>query len=206
VDAAGCLTVQYKCLLHLPIQPSNHTFDYNHARHRCARFAPDDYGTHTTPVSSKHSPISQHVYSTPIDNGIHGEPEVECDADRVSANFNTNKPWQGNLYVDNHFNETGCKVAGDGSSSLAALSVPLDKCGVKRERSVEYYLQLYSKFEKISLSLAVEPPRCVRMGERGHVFPSAFPHENRSIGARAMLLHGGRQDSQHGHRSQRPNH
>lgn len=76
------------------------------------------------------------VHATPIDNGIRGDIEVECDAEKISANFNTAKPWEGNLYVENHFNDTGCKVMGTGQGNLAALSVPFDKCGVKRERSV----------------------------------------------------------------------
>ncbi len=139
------------------------------------------------------------VSATPIDNGIRGDIEVECDAEKISANFNTNKPWEGNLYVDNHFNDTACKVTGTGGN-LAALSVPFDKCGVKRERSVSV-----GRVANCTLC-TVESSRCVRMGECGHVIPSILPHQDRSRCACTVLLHGGRQDSQHRHRSEWADH
>ena len=67
---------------------------------------------------------------------MRGDPEVECDSEKISVNFNTEKPWNGHLYVDNHFNLSDCKVSGNSQANLAALQVPFDKCGVKRERSV----------------------------------------------------------------------
>ena len=39
------------------------------------------------------------VFSVPVDNGVEGDPEIECGATSIIVNFNTRNPFEGNIYV-----------------------------------------------------------------------------------------------------------
>uniref|UniRef100_A0A914WWP4 Cuticlin N-terminal domain-containing protein n=1 Tax=Plectus sambesii TaxID=2011161 RepID=A0A914WWP4_9BILA len=50
------------------------------------------------------------VHSIPIENGVEGEPEIECGATAITVNFNTQKSFQGHVYVKGRFNEADLAV------------------------------------------------------------------------------------------------
>lgn len=35
----------------------------------------------------------------PVDNGVEGDPEIECGSAAITVNFNTQKPFEGHVYV-----------------------------------------------------------------------------------------------------------
>lgn len=75
------------------------------------------------------------VRSIPIDNGVEGEPEIECAADSITVNFNTRNDFQGHVYVKGRFSEQECR-SDDGGRRVAGIKLPFTACGTKRERSL----------------------------------------------------------------------
>uniref|UniRef100_A0A914UN21 ZP domain-containing protein n=1 Tax=Plectus sambesii TaxID=2011161 RepID=A0A914UN21_9BILA len=69
-----------------------------------------------------------------IDNGVIGDPEIECSSDKVLINFNTQKEFEGHVFVKGHYGDSGCRVDATLQRS-ASLSVPFDSCDVRRQRS-----------------------------------------------------------------------
>ncbi len=49
--------------------------------------------------------------AVPVDNGVLGEPEIECGSHDVTVNFNTINDFEGHVYVKvrNYFFETSVK-------------------------------------------------------------------------------------------------
>ena len=39
------------------------------------------------------------VNSIPVDNGVEGDPEIECGPTSIVINFNTQNPFEGHVYV-----------------------------------------------------------------------------------------------------------
>jgi hypothetical protein len=80
------------------------------------------------------------VNSIPIDNGVQGEPEIECGPTSISVTFNTQNPFSGHVYVKNLYSEdaAGCRTTGDGSRSIGQIELPhfVDDCNVERTRSL----------------------------------------------------------------------
>jgi hypothetical protein len=78
------------------------------------------------------------VHSTPIDNGVTGDPEIECGPTSVQITFNTQKAFSGHVYVKGLFdkNAEGCRTDGSNSQAVGSISLPFDKCNVQRERSL----------------------------------------------------------------------
>lgn len=61
------------------------------------------------------------VYSTraiPIDNGITGDPEIECGPTSITVTFNTKNAFSGHVYVQNRFAEVGLCIERRCASSL----------------------------------------------------------------------------------------
>lgn len=75
------------------------------------------------------------VAATPIDNGVEGEPEIECAANSITVNFNTRNDFQGHVYVKGRFGEQGCKND-DGGRRVAGIKLGFDQCGTQRSRSL----------------------------------------------------------------------
>jgi hypothetical protein len=75
------------------------------------------------------------VYSIPIDNGIEGSPEIECGANFVSVNFNTQRQFDGHVYVRGRYDEPGCR-SDEGGRRVAGMILPFNVCGVSRQRSL----------------------------------------------------------------------
>ena len=75
---------------------------------------------------------------TPIDNGVTGDPEIECGPTSIQITFNTQKPFSGHVYVKGLFDKEadGCRTNGANNQAIGQISLPFDKCGVVRERSL----------------------------------------------------------------------
>lgn len=72
----------------------------------------------------------------PVDNGVIGEsPEIECNNNHVTISFNTEKTFEGHVYVKGNYDEGACRADSTGRRS-ASIQVPFDKCGVRRSRSL----------------------------------------------------------------------
>lgn len=75
------------------------------------------------------------VYAIPIDNGVEGEPEIECGSTSITVSFNTRNTFDGHVYVIGRYNEDGCR-SDDGGNKVASIKLPFDKCGTQRQRSL----------------------------------------------------------------------
>ncbi|VDN25457.1 unnamed protein product, partial [Gongylonema pulchrum] len=71
----------------------------------------------------------------PIDNGVEGDPEVECGANVIVINFNTQNPFEGHVYVKGSFSDKTCRST-DSGHRVAGITVPFDRCNVMRSRSL----------------------------------------------------------------------
>ena len=77
------------------------------------------------------------INATPIDNGVEGDPEIECGPTAISINFNTQNNFEGHVYVKNRFAEEGCRT-NDVGRRVTGISLDFSTCGVSRERSVRF--------------------------------------------------------------------
>jgi len=77
------------------------------------------------------------VRSIPIDNGVQGDPEIDCGPTSISVTFNTAKPFSGHVYVKNLFSTPGCRTDGANDRSIGQIELPFDTCNVQRVRSLD---------------------------------------------------------------------
>jgi hypothetical protein len=77
------------------------------------------------------------VRAIPINNGVQGDPEIECGPTSISVTFNTQNNFEGHVYVKGLFDQkdAGCRTSGDGSRAVGQIELPFDKCSVNRRRS-----------------------------------------------------------------------
>ena len=75
------------------------------------------------------------VQSIPVDNGVVGEPEIECGSDQLSMTVNTRNDFEGHVYVKGLFNQPDCR-SDDGGRQTAGLTLPFGGCNVRRIRSL----------------------------------------------------------------------
>lgn len=73
--------------------------------------------------------------TTPVDNGVEGEPEIECGSKSITVNFNTRNPFEGHVYVKGLFDQKECNVVGE-KRQVAGIELPFDSCNVARTRSL----------------------------------------------------------------------
>ncbi|KAH7727357.1 cuticulin-1 [Aphelenchoides avenae] len=71
----------------------------------------------------------------PVDNGVEGEPEIECGPTSITVNFNTRNPFEGHVYVKGLFDQAGCRSDEHGRQ-VAGITLPFDSCNVARTRSL----------------------------------------------------------------------
>uniref|UniRef100_A0A0M3HU21 ZP domain-containing protein n=1 Tax=Ascaris lumbricoides TaxID=6252 RepID=A0A0M3HU21_ASCLU len=71
----------------------------------------------------------------PVDNGVEGEPEIECGPTSITVNFNTRNPFEGHVYVKGLYDQEGCR-SDEGGRQVAGISLPFDSCNVARTRSL----------------------------------------------------------------------
>lgn len=43
--------------------------------------------------------LTSFVVAIPVDNGVEGDPEIECGATSITINFNTQATFEGHVYV-----------------------------------------------------------------------------------------------------------
>lgn len=43
------------------------------------------------------------IHAIPIDNGVEGDPEIECGSTDITVNFNTRNTFEGNFFFSNIF-------------------------------------------------------------------------------------------------------
>ncbi|KAK0398655.1 hypothetical protein QR680_002693 [Steinernema hermaphroditum] len=71
----------------------------------------------------------------PVDNGVEGDPEIECGGSAITINFNTQNTFEGHVYVKGLYNEPGCRSDENGRQ-VAGITLPFDSCNVARTRSL----------------------------------------------------------------------
>uniref|UniRef100_A0A915Q325 ZP domain-containing protein n=1 Tax=Setaria digitata TaxID=48799 RepID=A0A915Q325_9BILA len=70
-----------------------------------------------------------------IDNGVKGEPTLECAAESMSINFMTEKEFEGHVYVKGHYNNSLCRTDATLKKNVN-FTVPFSLCDVRRQRSM----------------------------------------------------------------------
>uniref|UniRef100_A0A1I8C1J8 ZP domain-containing protein n=1 Tax=Meloidogyne hapla TaxID=6305 RepID=A0A1I8C1J8_MELHA len=75
------------------------------------------------------------INSIPVDNGVEGEPEIECGPTSITVNFNTRNPFEGHVYVKGLFDQQGCRSDEHGRQ-VAGIELQFDSCNVARTRSL----------------------------------------------------------------------
>ncbi|CAG9540301.1 unnamed protein product [Cercopithifilaria johnstoni] len=75
------------------------------------------------------------ILSIPIDNGVDGEPEIECGSTVLTVNFNTRNQFDGHVYVKGLYDHEECRSDGNGRQ-VAGIEIPIDSCNVERSRSL----------------------------------------------------------------------
>ncbi|CAD6188724.1 unnamed protein product [Caenorhabditis auriculariae] len=74
------------------------------------------------------------VFADTIDNGLIGEPYVQCGSESLSIRFKTQSAFEGHAYVKGHYNAKKCRTDATLESSVN-LTVPYTDCDVVRQRS-----------------------------------------------------------------------
>uniref|UniRef100_A0A0K0DAB7 ZP domain-containing protein n=1 Tax=Angiostrongylus cantonensis TaxID=6313 RepID=A0A0K0DAB7_ANGCA len=75
------------------------------------------------------------VYGIPVDNGVEGEPEVECGPAAITINFNTRNTFEGHVYVKGLYDQQECR-SDEGGRQVAGIELPFDSCNTARTRSL----------------------------------------------------------------------
>uniref|UniRef100_A0A1I7SVS5 ZP domain-containing protein n=1 Tax=Bursaphelenchus xylophilus TaxID=6326 RepID=A0A1I7SVS5_BURXY len=75
------------------------------------------------------------ISAIPVDNGVEGEPEIECGPTSITVNFNTRNAFDGHVYVKGLFDQQGCRSDEHGRQ-VAGIELPFDSCNVARTRSL----------------------------------------------------------------------
>ncbi|KAJ1374739.1 separase/separin [Parelaphostrongylus tenuis] len=75
------------------------------------------------------------VRAIPIDNGVEGDPEIECGPSSITINFNTRNPFEGHVYVKGLYDQAGCR-SDEGGRQVAGIELPFESCNLARTRSL----------------------------------------------------------------------
>ncbi|ETN74246.1 hypothetical protein NECAME_04111 [Necator americanus] len=70
-----------------------------------------------------------------IDNGVIGEPEVQCGSDSISLLFNSRNPFTGKVFVKGFVSDSDCVMMGD-NKNTHRFTVKHNSCGVRRQREI----------------------------------------------------------------------
>ncbi|VDK85709.1 unnamed protein product, partial [Litomosoides sigmodontis] len=71
----------------------------------------------------------------PIDNGVEGDPEIECGPASITVNFNTRNKFEGHVYVKGLYDHDECRTDAT-ERQVAGIELPIDSCNVERSRSL----------------------------------------------------------------------
>uniref|UniRef100_A0A0R3RIT6 ZP domain-containing protein n=1 Tax=Elaeophora elaphi TaxID=1147741 RepID=A0A0R3RIT6_9BILA len=74
------------------------------------------------------------IFGNTIDNGVKGEPVLECAADSMSITFMTEKEFEGHVYVKGHYDNNLCRTNATLKENVN-FTVPFSHCDVRRQRS-----------------------------------------------------------------------
>jgi hypothetical protein len=61
---------------------------------------------------------------------------IDCGATGITVSADTRNPFEGHVYVKDHFGVQGCSVKGDGGRK-AQITLPFGTCDMQRRRSVD---------------------------------------------------------------------
>ncbi|CAG9530287.1 unnamed protein product [Cercopithifilaria johnstoni] len=75
------------------------------------------------------------INAIPIDNGVEGEPEIECGSTSITANFNTRNNFEGHVYAKGFYDKQECR-SDEGGRLVAGITLQFDSCNVARTRSL----------------------------------------------------------------------
>ncbi|EFO18585.1 cuticlin 1 [Loa loa] len=79
--------------------------------------------------------LGDRISTIPIDNGVEGEPEIECGPASVTVNFNTRNSFEGHVYVKGLYDQQDCR-SDAGGRQVAGIEILFGTCNVVRTRSV----------------------------------------------------------------------
>ncbi|CAI2358220.1 unnamed protein product [Caenorhabditis sp. 36 PRJEB53466] len=74
------------------------------------------------------------LYADRIDNGLIGNPFVQCGSEHLSINFKTRSAFEGHAYVKGHYSMKECRTDATLEPTVN-LSIPYSACDVIRQRS-----------------------------------------------------------------------
>uniref|UniRef100_A0A7E4VGH6 ZP domain-containing protein n=1 Tax=Panagrellus redivivus TaxID=6233 RepID=A0A7E4VGH6_PANRE len=75
------------------------------------------------------------VKAIPVDNGVEGDPEIECGPNGMQITFTTRNPFNGRLFVKGHHDDQDCRNEQIGRQ-ITGITLNFDSCGVQRLRSL----------------------------------------------------------------------
>ena len=74
------------------------------------------------------------------DNAVIDDPELICGGDRIGLRFKTARPFNGHVFIKEHFVDPACRYTADTvaerKNASAELFVGFDQCGVHKRRTV----------------------------------------------------------------------
>nr|CAD2183083.1 unnamed protein product [Meloidogyne enterolobii] len=70
------------------------------------------------------------------ENGVVGEPTVQCGIDSLSLEIKTNNPFSGRLFISGFSQEKHCQLLGNGSLQRLQFTVQFGQCGLRRSREL----------------------------------------------------------------------
>ena len=73
--------------------------------------------------------------AVPVDNGVEGDPEIECGPTSVTVNFNTRNSFEGHVYVKGLYDQDGCRNS-EGGRQVAGIELGFSECNTRRTRSL----------------------------------------------------------------------
>uniref|UniRef100_A0A915DQC7 ZP domain-containing protein n=1 Tax=Ditylenchus dipsaci TaxID=166011 RepID=A0A915DQC7_9BILA len=79
--------------------------------------------------------IRPFVGAIPVDNGVEGEPTIECGADAIEVTFKTRNAFNGRLYVKGRYGQGDCQNEQIGRS-FTGITLSFNTCSVQRLRSL----------------------------------------------------------------------
>ncbi|VBB32507.1 unnamed protein product [Acanthocheilonema viteae] len=75
------------------------------------------------------------INAIPIDNGVEGEPEIECGPTAITVNFNTRNNFEGHVYAKGFYDNPDCR-SDEGGRQVAGITLQFDSCNVARTRTL----------------------------------------------------------------------
>lgn len=98
-----------------------------------------DYCKAATQTSVQFLPIIRAQF----DNGILGDPYVNCGGNNIEVRFDTRNPFRGIVFVEDHLEDPECRSAPIEDKAVgarnASIRLNFKNCGLEKRRSVSAY-------------------------------------------------------------------